>query len=339
MKAYRIENPGPAAKLALHEINVPQVRPNEVLVRVHASSLNYRDLMIASGQYLVPSEAGLVPLSDAAGEVMKTGADVTQFRKGDRVANTFLPGWHGGRFDMRYASEQYGSNRDGWLTEYKAVDQNALVHIPNHLSFEEAAALPCAAVTAWSALGGPSPVLSGDTVLVQGTGGVSLFALQLAKMRGARVLATTSNEDKAEKLRKLGADAVIIYTETPAWDEAVRELTDGRGADRVVEIGGPGTLSRSIRATAAGGEISIVGVLAGAGEAIDFMQLFMSGATIRRIMVGSREDFEAMNRAMSLHQMRPVIDSVFSFQEAQTAWQHFKDHKHVGKVVIAHSYA
>ncbi len=337
MKTYRMENRGTAAELTLHEAEIPRLKPTEVLVKVRANSLNYRDLMIAAGQYPVSGDSGWIPLSDAAGEVVETGVDAAaRFKPGDRVANTFFPHWQGGRFDMRYAAEQYGSNRDGWLAQYKAVDQGSLVHIPSHLSFEEAATLPCAAVTAWSALGGSTPVVTGETVLIQGTGGVSLFALQFAKLRGARVIATTSSNEKADTLRMLGADAVINYTETPAWDHAVRELTGGRGADRVVEIGGPGTLARSIRAAATGGEIAIVGLLGGAGEAIDFMQLFMSGASIRRIMVGNRDDFEAMNRAISLHQMRPVIDKVFPFEEAQAAWRHFESRSHIGKVVVAH---
>lgn len=336
MQTYRLEHFRTIDDLILHTEDSPKPRSREVLVRVHASSLNYRDLAILNGQYPMSSAAGHIPLSDGAGEVVEVGSDVTRFKVGDRIANTFFPRWFGGRFEMAYAHEQYGSDSDGWLTEYKAIDQESLVHIPAHLSFEEAATLPCAAVTAWSALAGPTPITAGHTVLTQGTGGVSLFALQLAKLRGARVIAITSSDEKAERLKALGADATINYAISPDWDESVRELTDGCGVDRIVEIGGPGTLAKSIRATALGGEISIIGFLAAAGEHIDFMQLFMSGATLRRIAVGSRDDFDAMNRAIALHKLRPVVDRVFPFAKTKDAWRHFEGRGHVGKVVIAH---
>ncbi|MHB1657139.1 MAG: zinc-dependent alcohol dehydrogenase family protein [Burkholderiales bacterium] len=336
MQTYRLEQFDTIDDLVLHTEEIPKPRTNEVLVRVRASSLNFRDLMIVNRQYPMSSEPGHIPLSDGAGEVVEIGSEATRFKVGDRVANTFFPRWFGGRFEMAYAHEQYGSDRDGWLTEYKAVDQEALVSIPVHLSFEQAATLPCAAVTAWSALSGPTPVTAGDTVLTQGTGGVSLFALQLAKLRGARVIATTSSDEKAAKLKTLGADATINYTATPDWDQAVRDLTDGRGVDRIVEVGGAGTLAKSIRATALGGEISIIGLLSEPDEQIDFMQLFRGGASLRRIAVGSRDDFDAMNRAIALHRLQPIIDGVYPFAQAKDAWRHFERRGHIGKIVIAH---
>lgn len=336
MQTYRLERFSTIDDLVLHTEDIPQPRANEVLVRVRASSLNFRDLMIVNGHYPMSSEPGHIPLSDSAGEIVEIGNAVTRFKIGDRVANTFFPRWFGGRFEMAYAHEQYGSDRDGWLTEYKAVDQETLVSIPAHLSFEQAATLPCAAVTAWSSLSGPTPVTAGDTVLTQGTGGVSLFALQLAKLCGARVIAITSSDDKVAKLKALGADDAINYTAIPNWDQAIRELTEGRGVDRIVEVGGTGTLAKSIRATALGGEISIIGLLSSASEQIDFMQLFMGGATLRRIAVGSRDDFDLMNRAIAQHRLQPIVDCVYPFAQAKDAWRHFERRGHIGKVVIAH---
>jgi NADPH:quinone reductase-like Zn-dependent oxidoreductase len=223
---------------------------------------------------------------------------------GDRVIDSFYPTWFGGRRPRAY--DFYGTERDGWLTEYKAVDAEALAFAPAHLSFAEAATLPCAGVTAWSALAGVGP---GDTVLTQGTGGVSLFAVQLAKILGARVIATTSNPEKATRLKALGADSVIDYVATPEWADAVRRLTEGRGADRIVEVGGPGTLAQSIKAVAYGGHVSIVGALSAGPEAptsIDFMNVFMSQATYRCIGTGSRSDLEELCRAVTRRRQRSL---------------------------------
>jgi len=265
--------------------------------------------------------------------VVSVGEEVTRFKSGDRVANSFFPRWFGGRFPLSSAAEQYGSNQDGWLSEHKIISAEALVDIPPHLSFEEAATLPCAAVTAWTALNG---VTAGDTVLTQGSGGVSLFAIQLAKLLGARVIATTSSPEKAERLKALAADEVIDYTAFQDWSVRVRELTEGQGVDRIVEVGGPGTLAQSIRAVAIGGEIAMIGFLAAGDPSIDFSSLFMSGATLRRIAVGSRADFEALNRAVTQHLLRPVIDRVFLFDQAGEAWRHFDSRRNFGKVVITH---
>ena len=341
MRAYRLEQFKTIDDLVLRDEETPKPGRREVLVRVRASSLNYRDLAILHGSYPMSCATGHIPLSDGAGEVVEVGEGVKRFEAGSRVVNTFFPRWFGGRFQSssiseQYGSEQYGSDSDGWLTEYKVVSEESLVAIPPHLSFEEAATLPCAAVTAWSALTGPRPIIAGDTVLTQGSGGVSLFAVQLAKLLGARVIATTSSSEKMAKLKSLGADDVIDYTATPDWDKEVRRLTNGQGVDRVIEVGGPGTLLKSIKSCAIGGEVTVIGFLANASEAVDFMSLFMGGVTLRRIAVGSRDDFENMNRAIAQHKLRPVIDSVFPFREAKAAWRHFDDRKHFGKVVIAH---
>ncbi len=331
MRAYQLDQLGSLDGLVLAEREIPLPGVGEVLVRVRASSLNFRDMMILNGQYPAPVPRGRVPLSDAAGEVMAIGAGVTRFKTRDRVINSFFPNWFGGSFNAM--PEQYVVDHDGWLTEYKVISAEALAAMPQHLTFEEAATLPCAAVTAWSAL---SDVRAGETVLTQGTGGVSLFAVQLAKAFGARVIATTSSPEKALRLRELGADEVIDYRASPDWGDPVRALTGGRGVDRVVEVGGPNTLAQSVKAISYGGKISLVGILAGAEGGIDFMTMFSSLATLQSIAIGSRRDLEDLSRAMEQHEIRPVIDSVFSFDDAKAGWSHFSDRQLFGKVVIRH---
>jgi NADPH:quinone reductase-like Zn-dependent oxidoreductase len=331
MRAYQLDRLGSLDGLVLVERDIPSPGEGEVLVQVRASSLNFRDKIILDGWYPAPVPPGRVPLSDAAGDVVAVGAGVTRFKTGDRVINSFFPNWFGGSFNAM--PEAYVVDRDGWLTEYKVISVEALVSMPEHLTFEEAATLPCAAVTAWSALSG---VKAGETVLTQGMGGVSVFAVQLAKAFGVRVIATTSSPEKALRLRELGADEVIDYRASPDWADQVRALTGGRGVDRVVEVGGPDTLAQSIKAVAYGGQISLVGVLAGAQGGIDFMTMFLSQATFQPIVVGSRRDLEDLCRTMEQHQIRPVIDSVFSFDEAKAGWSHYADRKVTGKVVISH---
>lgn len=331
MRAYQLDRLGSLDGLVLVERDIPSPGAGEVLVQVRASSLNFRDKIILDGWYPAPVPPGRVPLSDAAGDVVAVGAGVTRFKTGDRVINSFFPNWFGGSFNAM--PEAYVVDRDGWLTEYKVISVEALVSMPEHLTFEEAATLPCAAVTAWSALSG---VKAGQTVLTQGMGGVSVFAVQLARAFGARVIATTSSPEKALRLRELGADEVIDYRTSLDWADQVRALTGGRGVDRVVEVGGPDTLARSVKAVAYGGQISLVGVLAGAEGCVDFMTMFLSQATFQPIVVGSRRDLEDLCRTMEQHQIRPVIDSVFSFDEAKAGWSHYADRKVTGKVVISH---
>lgn len=331
MRAYQLDRLGSLDGLVLVEQDIPSPGAGEVLVQVRASSLNFRDKIILDGWYPAPVPPGRVPLSDAAGDVVAVGAGVTRFKTGDRVINSFFPNWFGGSFSAM--PEAYVVDRDGWLTEYKVISVEALVSMPEHLTFEEAATLPCAAVTAWSALSG---VKAGQTVLTQGMGGVSVFAVQLAKAFGARVIATTSSPEKALRLRELGADEVIDYRTSLDWADQVRALTGGRGVDRVVEVGGPDTLARSVKAVAYGGQISLVGVLGGAEGSVDFMTMFLSQATFQPIVVGSRRDLEDLCRTMEQHQIRPVIDSVFSFDEAKAGWSHYADRKVTGKVVISH---
>ncbi|GAA0980095.1 zinc-dependent alcohol dehydrogenase family protein [Streptomyces rhizosphaericus] len=315
--------------IASAERPVPSPSAGEVLVQVKASSLNARDLLIVTGRYAVDVPPGRIPLSDGAGVVEALGEGVSRFRVGDRVVGTFHPTWLYGPFPEW--GQLRGTHRDGWLTEYLALDEQSLVAVPDQLSFEEAATLPCAALTAWSAVSGVGP---GDALLVQGSGGVSVFALQFARLAGARVLATTSSDTKTQRFSALGASDVIDYTSTPEWGARVRELTGG-GADRVVEIGGAGTLSQSIDAVAQGGQIALVGNLA-AGGGMDVTRFFRRAATLRSISVGSRSDFERMNKAIGQHRLRPVIDRVFPFEEALEAFAHFEKGPRFGKVVISH---
>lgn len=331
MRSFHINSFGGPNNLIIKESEIPKPGRGEVLIRVRASSLNFRDLPIFAGQYQPPVQIGRVPLSDGAGEIEAVGESVKRFRVGDKVVNSFLPNWFGGTLNT--PPEQWIVDHDGWLTEYKVVNAEILVPMPSHMSFEEGATLSCAAVTAWSALAG---VRAGDVVLTQGTGGVSLFAVQLAVALGARVISTTSSHEKAQTLRRLGAHAVIDYNATPEWGDAVRELTNGRGADRVVEVGGPSTLPQSMKASTVGGEISIVGILAGYEGGVDFMTMFMSRVGFRAVTVGSRRDLEDMCRAMEQHGIRPVIDSVYAFDDAKAAITHYGARNIVGKVVIQH---
>ncbi|MFI6697561.1 NAD(P)-dependent alcohol dehydrogenase [Streptomyces sp. NPDC050509] len=320
---------GDGGPVAPAERPVPVPSAGEVLVRVKASSLNARDLLIANGTYPVAVPAGRIPLSDGAGVVEAVGDGVSRFRVGDRVMSTFHPTWLYGSFPEW--GELYGVHRDGWLTEYIAVDEQSVVGVPEHLSFEEAATLPCAALTAWSAVSG---VGAGDVLLVQGSGGVSVFALQFARLAGARVPATTSSAEKARRLGALGASEVVDYS-TPEWGAQVRALTGGHGVDLVVEIGGAGTISQSIAAVAYGGRISLVGNLA-SGGGMDLTRFFRRGATLRTITVGSRSDLERMNRVISRHRLRPVVDRVFPFDETPDAFSSFAKGPRFGKVVISH---
>jgi NADPH:quinone reductase-like Zn-dependent oxidoreductase len=337
MKAYRIDHFGSADGVVLGSRDDPRPGTWEVLLRVRATSLNYRDLMVLKGGGRGPTKLGVVPLSDGAGEVAALGEGARRFAVGDRVIGCFHPRWFGGPIKPDYLTDRLGANLDGMLAEYAVVNEEALVPLPDHLSFEEGATLPCAAVTAWVALTGHRRVTAGDTVLTQGSGGVAIFALQFARLLGAQVIATTSSAAKAERLKGLGAAAVINYVDTPDWHEKVVELTDGRGVDCVVEIGGPGTLTQSIKCLAVGGHISLIGSsLSRPGIMLDPLLLGGRGMTLGSISVGSRADFETMNRAIALHRLRPIIDRVFPFAAAQEAYRHFESRAHFGKVVINH---
>lgn len=322
--------------VALPEPGAPP--PGQVLVRVRAASLNYRDLMVAQGVYNPKQTLPLIPLSDGAGEVVAVGDGVTAFRAGDRVAGTFVQDWTGGEFRSEHWSRStLGSPLPGMLREFALLPERGLVRIPDHLSFEEAATLPCAAVTAWNALVTQGGLKAGDTVLLQGTGGVSVFALQFAKIHGARTIVTSSSDDKLARARELGADETINYKKVPDWDSAAREMTGGSGVDHVIEVGGAGTLEKSFAAVRGGGRISVIGVLTaaqGAVPAINPLPILFKAAAVQGILVGSREMFEAMNRAISQTGMRPVIDSTFPQSEFRAAFDHMAAAGHFGKIVI-----
>lgn len=316
----------------------PVVGPRDVLIRVMANSLNYRDLAIATGSYGGPRpKPDVIPVSDGAGVIVATGVDVTGYAPGDRVVGIFRQNWQGGAMPLRAAQSDLGGSRDGMLAELVALNEEAICKLPDYLSWSEAASLPCAAVTAWNGLTVGGTVMPGQSVLVLGSGGVSLFALQFAKHLGARVIATTSSAAKADRLRALGADAVVNYRETPDWGEAVRALTDGVGVDRVIETGGSGTLQQSITAAAVQARIVLIGVLAGAGR-IDPLPILLKRLTIQAISTGSREMLEQMLSAMQAWGMHPVIDRSFAFEDARAAYAHLRSGTHFGKIVIGRSY-
>ncbi|OIQ82281.1 alcohol dehydrogenase [mine drainage metagenome] len=331
MKAFHIQATTGLDGLVMKDLPEPRPGPGQVLVRVRARSVNFRDIRILNGLYPVPARLGVVALSDGAGEVVEVGSGVTQLAVGDRVMGIYFPQWLEGRFAMRLAAEQFGCTRDGMLAPLIAVEESALVKVPPHLTFEEAATLPCAAVTAWSALVGPRPILPGEAVLTVGSGGVALFGLQFAKLFGAQVIAITSSEDKVARLTQLGAGAVVNSSATPEWSSVVREMTNGRGVDHVLETGGLGTLPRSIAATAEEGMVNVVAALD--SGAID-VKTFRNPIIMRRTYVGSRANFERMNRAICANALRPVIDRSFAFSDAREALEYSNARGHFGKIVI-----
>jgi NADPH:quinone reductase-like Zn-dependent oxidoreductase len=333
MRRYRLSGHGAIEKLDIVEAPSPQPGPGEAVVRMRAASLNPRDLMVILGPSPYGPRPGLTPLSDGAGEVLRVGEGVEGLAVGDRVVASFRPGWTDGPLDPAAIAGDLGGGADGVLAEEVCLPAEALVLLPANLGFEAAATLPCAAVTAWRALDVPrlSPQA---TVLVQGTGGVSLFALQLAVDRGCRVIATTSSAAKGELLSRLGADVVIDRTRDPDWDTAVRAATGGRGADRVVEVGGAGTLARSFAAAAHGGEIALVGLLSDPMAQVSPLPVLSRMLTLRGVSVGSRADLEAVVALAAADRLRPVIDGVFAFGDALQALRRLQLREHVGKIVI-----
>ena len=332
MQAYQLDRLGVLDGLVRHDRPTPRPGPGQVLVRVAARSLNYRDLLIVQQRYPVPAREGVVPLSDGAGEVVALGEGAAGLAVGDRVAATYFPRWQDGKLNMAMGADQFGCTRDGMLAEFVLAESTALVRVPEHLSFDEACTLPCAGVTAWNALTGGQRLAPGDVVLTIGTGGVALFALQFAKLFGARVVALTSSAEKESLLRRLGADDVIDRTRHPDWATEARRLTQGRGVDHVVETGAIDTLPQSLAACAANAELALVAAL---GNGVLDAGALRGLVTIRRVFVGSRASFEAMNRAISQHRLRPVIDRAFAFADAPQAYAHFEAKRHVGKVVIS----
>ena len=336
MKCYVIPSPSGIDSLTLAERPDPTPGPRQILVRVRASSLNYRDLLtIEAKSARAAPKPDLIPLSDGAGEVVALGPGVTRFKTGDRVAGCFMQRWFGGPIRESAMGSAMGGAIDGMLAELVVLEEEGAVLLPAHLSFEEGAALPCAAVTAWNALVEIGELKAGETVLVQGSGGVSILALQFARMFGARVIATSSSAATAERLKQMGAEAVIDYKATPDWDVEVMKLTGNRGVDITVEVGGAGTLPRSFLATRLGGRIAVIGLLTGMAT-LDPMPILRRNLRVQGLYVGSTEMFEAMNRAIAANGLKPVIDKVFPFAEARDAYRHLKSQQHFGKIVIAH---
>lgn len=334
MKFYELREARGIGSLTLRDGDTPHPGNGQVLIRVRAVSLNYRDLSIACGRYRLGLKLPLVPMSDGAGEVVEVGSGVHRFKAGDRVMGIFMQSWLAGEMRPAYAGSALGGSLDGMASEYVVLNEQGIVPVPPHLSYEEAATLPCAGVTAWHALTSQG-LHPGMTVLVLGTGGVSMFALQFAILSGARVIVTSSSDAKLVRARDLGAAEGINYTSTPEWDRRVLELTDGAGVDHVVEVGGAGTLERSVNAVRIGGRVSLIGVLTGFDARVNPMGVLGRQVELHGVFVGSRAMFESMNTAIALHGLRPVIDRVFRFDEAADALRFMEARRHFGKIVLA----
>jgi NADPH:quinone reductase-like Zn-dependent oxidoreductase len=333
MHAWQISSFG-VDSLEFVERPTPTPGPSEVLLKVHAISFNYRDLMVVKGHYNPKMKLPRIPCSDGAGEVAAVGEGVSAWKPGDRVAGIFMQNWLDGPPTAAKARGALGGDIDGMLAEYVVLKDTGLVRLPEHLSFQEAATLPCAAVTAWNALAAGN-LRPGATVLIQGTGGVSIFALQLARLQGARALGISSSNAKLERARALGLEAGLNYVENPDWDRWAMDQTAGEGVDLVVEVGGLATLPRSLKSIRVGGTIAQVGVLSGSADPIPFPigSILHKQARIQGIYVGSRHDFEQMNKAMALAQLRPVCESL-PWSQAREALARMEKGSHFGKLVL-----
>ncbi|KAL8728169.1 MAG: hypothetical protein Q9166_005563 [cf. Caloplaca sp. 2 TL-2023] len=318
---------------------IPQLGHHDVLVHFHYVSLNYRDLIIPKGKYPFPTKDNVVPGSDGAGTVEAVGARVTQFKPGDKVLTLFNQAHQAGPINLAIVATGLGGVYDGTLRQYGSFEETGLVHMPSTIDFKEGSTLPCAALTAWNALYGleSKALKPGDTVLTQGTGGVSVFALQLAKAAGARVIATTSSAAKASALRNLGADTVINYKDDPNWGETAKKTSPhGLGVDHILEVGGPKTMAQSLKAIKPEGVISIIGFLGGMSkEQPSFLECLNTVCTVRGVLVGSRLQFQQMNEAIDASEIKPVVDEkVFALEELKEAYQYMWDQKHFGKLTV-----
>jgi NADPH:quinone reductase-like Zn-dependent oxidoreductase len=334
MRAWQIISDGGVDALYLAEVETPDPGPGEVRVKMRANSINYRDLMTIEDPVSRKLAYPTVPNSDGAGEVTAVGPGVTDVAVGDRVASCFFADWEAGPCSLPAMASAHGGARQGVLAEEVVLPARGVIAIPGDLSFEEAATLPCAALTAWHALTRPAPVSAGETVVLLGTGGVSVFAQQFCALMGARTIATSSSDAKLARMRSLGATQTINYRTTPDWEAEVLRLTGGIGADRVVEVGGPGTLERSIEATRVGGTIALIGILTGVQGQIAPTAIMRKSLTVRGIYVGPRQMFAEMNRAIAGHDLRPVIDRTFDFADAPAAYRVMRAAGHFGKLAI-----
>jgi NADPH:quinone reductase-like Zn-dependent oxidoreductase len=333
MKAYELQPREGFDSLTLVDRPSPPLEPGDVRVRVRATSLNFRDLVMARGAR--KRKAPVVPLSDGAGEVIEVGAAVTRYRVGDRVAAAFFPTWQGGPLSDHHHARALGGGQDGMLAEEVVLPESAWVALPASLSFEAAATLPCAGVTAWHALFEAASLQPGETLLVQGTGGVSVFGLQLARATGAQVIVTSSSAAKRERAAAMGAAHTIDYRADPTWGETAHKLTGDRGVDVVLEVGGPGTFDQSLAALRYGGTMSILGVLTGTRGEVNTYGIFHKTLRVAGVYVGSVPMFESLLRALVAGRIEPVIDRTFPFADARAAYDHLASGQHFGKVVIS----
>ncbi len=334
MNVIRVKSPGGLDNLQLSSAEARLPGPGEIRLRNHASSLNFHDYVVALG--LLPVADGRIPMSDGAGVVEAVGEGVTDFAVGDRVMSCFFPHWqHGRADDPAKQADVPGDGADGFAAEQVTLPTTAVTRMPEDYSFEEAATLPCAALTAWRALMVEARIKPGDTVLVQGSGGVSIFALQLARAAGCEVIATSSSEEKLQRLRDMGATHTINYRETEAWGDATLELTAGRGADVIVEVGGSGTVAQSVRAVAFGGHISMIGVLTGFQGDVPTAELFQKNAVISGITVGSRQHQEDMVRAIDINGIKPVIHETLPMEHIADAFRLQESQQHFGKICLS----
>lgn len=334
MRVFEIHQAFGLDNLRLTERPEPTPGPGQVLLRMDAVSLNYRDLLMVRGMYNPRQPLPLIPCSDGVGTVVALGEGVCRVKEGDRVAALFAQGWTSGEPSQEKLRTSLGGPLDGTLSELMVLDAEGVVPVPEHLTHEEAATLPCAALTAWSALVTQGNVHAGDTVLVQGTGGVSIFALQFALQLGARTIVTSSSDQKLQRARDLGAHEVLNYRAEPEWGKKALELTAGRGVDHVVEVGGAGTLEQSLKAVRFGGALSVIGVLSGVSSPLNILPILMKNVRLQGILVGHREGFEAMNRAISVNRLRPVVDRSFPFEDAPQAFEFLASGGHFGKICL-----
>lgn len=333
MRAFEVQEFG-IDNLALIDAETPRPGVGEVLVRLTAASLNYRDYLVVKGIYNPKLKRPIVPLSDGAGVVEETGAGVRRFKKGDRVSACFMEKWIDGPITREKTASALGGAIDGVLREFAVFPEESLVRAPDLLSDEEVASLPCAAVTAWNALFENRPAVPGESVLIQGTGGVSVFALQFAHAAGLRTIITSSSDEKLQKAKTLGANETINYRSTPQWDEEARKLTNGEGVDQVIEVGGSGTMPKSLRAVRMAGMVRVIGVLSGADPTVSPTAVLMNGVRMQGIYVGSRAMFERMNRAIEFHRIKPVVDRVFEWTQIKDALRYMESQQHFGKICL-----
>ena len=337
MRVFQIEGDWGIHNLKMSTRPDPRPGPGQVLLRMRASSINYRDPIVPERAY--GSQSGdlpLIPVSDGVGEVIEVGTDVTRVKVGDRACPAYFQTWISGEPNANRLTQSLGGPLDGTMAELMCLSEEGVVKVPEYLTDLEASTLPCAALTAWSALVECGRIRPGEQLLIQGSGGVALFALQFAKMLGAHVTVISSTDAKIERLRAMGADETINYSQIPEWGKAARMLTDGRGFDHILEVGGEKTLPQSLRCIRPGGTLSMIGILSGSAMSTSLGLIITRQVRLQGITVGHRDGLEAMLRAMSQHQIRPVVDKVFAFEELKESFNYLKSGQQFGKICISH---